>query len=73
MNGNIMSRLKKLEARNTLEVTWCMVELPDGTERETRMDEWYEHRQEWKWKRMTKGSDPEAVKLLIRYLDEECT
>ena len=71
MNESIKKRLEALKAQFEPKTTFCIVELPDGTERETTMDQWYQHRQEWKWKRISKGGDNRALLLLFAALDDE--
>jgi hypothetical protein len=70
MKDSIKARLEALEAHFRPEACYCLVELPDGTEAEKTMEEWYSHRQEWSWKRITRGGGP-AVLLLLAYLDNE--
>ena len=71
MNEAIKKRLEALKKQFGPKTTFCLVELPDGTECETTMDEWYHHRQEWKWQRITKGGDVDAMLLLFAALDDE--
>lgn len=71
MNESIKKRLEALKAQFEPQITFCIVELPDGTERETTMDEWFEHRKEWKWQRISKGGDNRAMLLLFAYLDDD--
>lgn len=71
MNESIKNRLEALKAQFKEEITYCIVKLPDGTEHETTMDEWYRHHKEWKWQRMSKGGDNRALFLLFAALDDE--
>lgn len=68
----IKKRLEALEAQAIPDPTFCLVELPDGTQAEKTMEEWYDHRAEWRWLRITKGGDPCSIYLLFAHLDEEC-
>lgn len=52
-------------------VSRCLVDLPDGTQKETTIEEWFDHRKEWTFKRMTRNSDPAAVMLVLANADEE--
>lgn len=71
MNESIKKRLEALKAQFEPKITFCIVELPDGTERETTMDEWYQHRKEWKWQRISKGGDNRAMLLVFAAIDDE--
>jgi hypothetical protein len=68
-NESVKKRLAALKSQ--IEPCFCLVELPDGTEAEKSMDEWFEHRREWRWKRMTRGGDVSAMRLLLAAIDEE--
>lgn len=71
MNAALKKRLEALERRITPKRAYCIVELPDGTERETTLVEWYAHRNEWKWKRITRGGNVDDICLLFAALDDE--
>ena len=71
MNATIRKRLDALKSQIEPEACFCMVELPDGTEAEKSIDEWWEHRKEWSWKRMTRGGDNAAVLLLLAAINDE--
>jgi hypothetical protein len=70
-NESIKKRLAALKSQIEPETCFCLVELPDGTEAEKSMDEWFEHRREWRWKRMTRGGDNAAVLLLLAAINDE--
>lgn len=70
MTDDLKKRLTALEACLMQDPSYCLVELPDGTEAETTMEEWYKHRQEWRWLKMTSGRD-NAILLLLAAIDEE--
>ena len=71
MNEAIKRRLAELRAKVVPETCFCLVALPDGTEAEKTIDEWWENRDKWIWKRMTRGSNPGAVLLVLASIDEE--
>ena len=71
MNESIKKRISALKAQIEPETVFCMVELQDGTQAEKTIEEWYEHRKEWKWERMTRGGDNAAVMLLLAAIDDE--
>ena len=62
---DIKKRLAILEAQNLIDVAFCLVKLPDGSEFETDIEEWYKHRKEWAFLRMTRGSDNMCLHLLF--------
>ena len=62
---DIKKRLAILEAQNLIDAAFCLVELLDGSEKEVDVEEWYEHRDEWRFLRMTKGSDNMCLHLLF--------
>lgn len=66
----IRKRLTALKAQLEPETCFCLVTLSDGTEAEKTVDEWFEHRHEWQWKRMTRGGDAAAVQLVLAAWDE---
>ena len=70
-NEAIKKRLAALKAQIEPEPCFCMVELPDGTEAEKSIDEWWEHRKEWSWKKMTRGGDVSAVLLVLAAINDE--
>lgn len=71
MNELLKKRVKELEKKLVPEVCFCMVELPDGTEAEKSIDEWWEHRKEWSWKKMTRCGDVSAVLLVLAAINDE--
>lgn len=71
MYGALRKRLDALEARIIPEPTYCLVELPDGTQAERTIGEWYEHRHEWTWLRITRGGDAAAVLLVLAAVHDE--
>ena len=71
MNEAIKKRLSELESVFKPKICFCMVEMQDGTQVEKPIEEWYEHRQEWRWLKMTRGGDIGAVKLVLAAIDEE--
>jgi hypothetical protein len=71
MNEAIKKRLAALKSQIVPETCFCLVELPDGTEAEKEIGEWYEHRREWTFKRMSKGKDISAVMLVLAAIDDE--
>lgn len=71
MNEAIKKRLAALKAQIVTEPCFCLVELPDGTEAEKEIGEWYEHRREWAFKKMTRGQDISAVMLVLAAIDDE--
>ena len=71
MNEAIKKRLSELEAVIKPDICFCLVQMPDGRQAEKSIDEWYEHRREWHWLRMTRGSDIGAIMLLLAAIDDE--
>ena len=71
MNEAIRKRLDNLSAQIIPGLCFCLVELPDGTQAEKTMDEWFENRQKWRWLRMTRGGNISAIKLLLAAIDDE--
>lgn len=71
MNELLKKRIKELKKKIVPEVCFCLVELPDGTQKETTIDDWFEHRKEWEFKKMTVASDPAAVLLVLADVDEQ--
>lgn len=71
MTESIKNRIAALEKQLLPESCRCLVELPDGTETETTLEEWYEHRKEWNWKRITSGGDVSAICLILAAIDNE--
>lgn len=69
MNKAALKRLDALKARLVPDPCYCLVRLPDGSEAERTMDEWYDHRHEWKWLRMTRGGNETDVLLLLAAID----
>lgn len=67
----IRKRLAALQSQIVPETCFCLVELPDGTEAEKSIDEWWEHRKEWRWKKMTRGGDVSAVLLVLAAIYDE--
>lgn len=67
----IIKRLDDLKAKITPETCYCLVKLPNGEEKETTVEEWYENRREWDWKKMTRGGNIDAVLLVLAAIDEE--
>jgi hypothetical protein len=70
MIDTIRKRLEALEAMRNRDPCFCLVELPDGTQTETTLEEWYAHWHEWRWLRMTRGGDNNDVFLLFAAWDE---
>ena len=71
MNTALRKRVKDLEKMLKREVCFCLVELPDGMQKETALDEWYNHRKEWRFLRMTVAKDPAAVLLVLADVDDQ--
>lgn len=71
MNATIRKHLDALKSQIEPETCFCLVELPDGTEAEKSIDEWWEHRKEWSWKKMTRGGDVSAVLLVLAAINDE--
>lgn len=71
MNEDLKKRILALEKRLMPEVCMCLVELPDGTQKETTIDDWFENRKEWEFKKMTVASDPAAVLLVLADVDDQ--
>lgn len=71
MYTGIIKRLDALKAQIP-KSAYCLVELPDGTQTETTICEWYEHRHEWIWKRITQGGSIADVCLVLAAIYDEC-
>ena len=71
MNEPIKKRLSELESVLKPKTCFCMVEMQDGTQAEKPIEEWYEHRHEWHWLRMTRGGNIGAVLLVLAAIDDE--
>lgn len=70
-NESVKKRLAALKSQIVPETCFCLVELPDGTEAEKSIDEWWEHRKEWSWKKMTRCGDVSAVLLVLAAINDE--
>ena len=68
---DIARRLAAVEALALTDTAFCMVALPDGSEVEVDVEEWYQRRQEWRFLRMTKGADNTCLHLLFAAWSEE--
>ena len=71
MNETIKKRLTALEKNVIPETVICLAEREDGTQKEMPIEEWYENRKEWEFKKIIKGSDPAAVLLVLADCHEE--
>lgn len=71
MYTEIRKRLDALKAQMP-QTAYCLVELPDGTQTETTICEWYEHRHEWIWKRITQGGNIADVCLVMAAIHDDC-
>lgn len=72
MDKAIRKRLSLLELGLKPNTCFCIVKLPDGTQAEKTMEEWYQNSAEWRLIRMTKGGNNAAVMLLLAAIGNEC-
>lgn len=67
----IKKELADLGERFRSKQCFVLVEDENGKEKETTMREWYDNRHDWRWLKITKGGDNNAIFLLLAALDDE--
>ena len=73
MDKAIKKRLSLLEMGLNRETCFCLVQLPDGSEAEKTIEDWYQHSSEWRFLKMTRESgNSSAVLLVLAAIGNEC-
>ena len=72
MDKAIKKRLSLLEMGLKRDTCFCLVQLPDGSEAEKTIEDWYQHSSEWRFLKMTRGGNNSAVLLVLAAIGNEC-
>lgn len=72
MDKAFKKRLDLLENGLKPETCFCLVTLPDGTQTEKTVEDWYQNSASWHFVRFTRGGSISAVWLLLATIGQEC-